>query len=343
MDELVGEGGMAKVYKAWDLDRGAYLAIKLLKEDLALDKMFLRRFKREAETLAQLGHPNIVRLYGLEQDGYQAFMLMDYVEGVTLKHQIFSADEGGMALDQIRDVTAALCSALGFAHKGGLVHCDLKPGNVMIKTDGTILLADFGIARMMDAATATMVGVGTPAYMAPEQVKGLDPVPQTDIYALGVMLFEMLTGGERPFSGEKANTTGTTSTKVRWEQVNLEPPSPREFNPDISPELEAVVLKCLAKDPRDRYQSPLELQNALELMLGKAENQESTLEPEKKERLGSNESARRCSACAKTIPPEQKVCPYCVGKQKDDQKQSLALEGKSIIKNLISRLLLTLT
>jgi len=112
-----------------------------------------------------------------------------------------------------------------------------------------------------------MVGLGTPAYMAPEQARGLDPLPQTDIYALGIVLFEMLTGGERPFTGEQSKTTGSTSEKVRWEQINLPPPSPKRWNPDISDELEAVVLKCLAKDPAERYASPLDLLNALELAL----------------------------------------------------------------------------
>lgn len=262
--EFIGCGGMAKVYKVWDNRRNTYLAMKLLHEDLALNKVFNRHFKREAQNLAQLQHPNIVRFYGVEQDGFKAFMLMNYVEGVTLKHKIFAADRSGMEIQEIRKVTRALCSALQFAHSEGLIHCDLKPGNVMINRHGTVLLADFGIARMTDAATDILVGVGTPAYMAPEQVKGLDPVPQTDIYALGVILYEMLTGGERPFTGIRANTTGTTSAKVRWEQINLEPPSPRKFNPGISPAVENVVLTCLAKDPHSRYRTPLELYNALE-------------------------------------------------------------------------------
>jgi len=265
VDSLLGRGGMAEVYKVWDHSRMTPLALKLLHEDLAMDKVFLRRFKREAETLAKLQHPHIVRFYGLGQDGLQAFMLMDFIEGITLKQKIFTSAQSGLPLEEIREVSRSICSALGYAHKEGLVHCDLKPGNVMLKPDGKVLLMDFGIARLTDAATATMVGAGTPAYMAPEQVKGLDPIPQMDIYALGVVLFEMLTGGERPFTGETATTTGSTSAKVRWEQVNAAPPSPREYNPAISVELEAVVLKCLEKDPRDRFQSALEIQNALEL------------------------------------------------------------------------------
>jgi serine/threonine protein kinase len=274
VDDFLGRGGMAEVYKVWDQHRASDLAMKMLHEDLAMDKIFLRRFRREAKNLSRLQHPYIVRFYGLEQDGLKAFMLMDYVEGISLKQEIFTSGPEGLPLDQVRNVAKSLTSALTFAHSEGLIHCDLKPGNVMIKPDGTVLLADFGIARLTDAATATMVGAGTPAYMAPEQIKGLNPVPQTDIYALGILLFEMLTGGERPFTGERATTTGTISARVRWEQVNMDPPSPREFTPEISPGLEKVVLTCLAKDPDDRYQTPLEVSNALELSLGDAKDQE---------------------------------------------------------------------
>ena len=134
----------------------------------------------------------------------------------------------------------------------------------MINANGTVLVSDFGIARMSESATATMVGAGTPAYMAPEQARGEDPTPQTDIYALGVVLFEMLTGGERPFTGESAQTTGSTSEKIRWEQMKLEPPSPRKYNPAISPQLEEIILRCLNKNPAARYSSTLELLVALD-------------------------------------------------------------------------------
>nr|MBC8503342.1 serine/threonine protein kinase [Chloroflexota bacterium] len=266
VNDFLGRGGMAEVYKVWDSKRMTFLAMKVLHEDLALDRVFMRRFQREAQTLAKLQHPNIVRFYGLEQDGRLAFMLLDFIEGETLKHKIFDAG-GPMPLGEIRDVLRSLCGALQFAHSEGLVHCDIKPGNIMIDQHGKVLLSDFGIARMADAATATMVGMGTPAYMAPEQARGLDPTPYSDIYALGIVLFEMLTGGERPFTGEQAQTTGSISEKVRWEQMHIESPSPSRWNPKISPELEAVVLKSLMKNPDERYQTPLDLVNALEIAL----------------------------------------------------------------------------
>jgi len=276
VETSLGRGGMAEVFKVWDNERATYLALKLLREDLAQDRVFLRRFQREAQTLAKLQHPNIVRSYGLERDGLLAFMLMDYVEGTSYRSEIFQLDGHPMPAQRIRDFMHPVCSALHYAHNQGMVHCDLKPGNVMIHKNGTVLVTDFGIARMTDAATATMVGLGTPAYMAPEQAHGLDPTPQTDIYALGVVLFEMLTGGERPFTGEQTTTSGSTSEKVRWEQMNLRAPSPRRWNADISLELEEVVAKCLDKEPEKRYESTLALLNALEVALPASEAMEDS-------------------------------------------------------------------
>ena len=272
VDKFLGRGGMAEVYKVWDQQRAVYLAMKVLHADLAEDRVFIRRFEREARTLAGLQHPNIVRFYGLEQEDILAFMLMDYVEGDSLRTLIFRLNGEALPVEQIRGIMHPVCSALHFAHHNGLVHCDVKPANIMLNRFGQVYISDFGIARMTETVTtATMVGMGTPAYMAPEQAKGLDPSPQTDIYALGIILYEMLTGGERPFSGGKAQTVGSTSEKVRWEQIKLQPPSPRVYNPKLSAELEAVVLRSLQKQPTERYQTALELLNALELALGDGE------------------------------------------------------------------------
>lgn len=264
--EYIGRGGMAEVYKVWDAQRIIHIAAKVLHKDMALDKIFLRRFKREADTLTKLQHPHIIRSYGLEQEGRLAFLLMDFVEGESLKELIFDADKP-LPVEQVRNILRPVAGALHYAHSMGFVHCDIKPANIMMDKYGEVRLADFGIARVTDAATATMIGAGTPAYMAPEQIKGQDPIPQTDIYALGIVLFEMLTGGERPFIGELAEITGSTSEKVRWEQMRLQPPSMKKWNPNISPELDALVQKCLQKDPKDRFQNPLDLLNAFERVI----------------------------------------------------------------------------
>lgn len=249
----LGRGGMADVYKVWDTQRSTHLALKLLRDDLAQDLVFMRRFKREAQNLAQLQHPNIVRFYGLEEDDLKAFILMEYVEGPTLREEIRRAGAGGMSLERIQQVMGDVCSALSYAHNKGLVHCDIKSGNVLIDKSGKAYLSDFGIARGVDAATSTMVGIGTPAYMAPELIKGLDPTPQTDIYALGILLYEMLTGGERPFTGERATITGTTAEKVRWEHLKLEACPVTEVNSFVNPYVVKIVKRCLQKDPSARF------------------------------------------------------------------------------------------
>lgn len=263
IEKSLGRGGMAEVYKVWDTQRGVALAMKVLREDLAEDIVFLRRFEREAKNLTRLQHPNIVRCYGLEQEGRTAFMLMDYIEGGTLRSEIFDA-HGPLALQRILEIMQPVCSALNYAHQMGMVHCDVKSANIMIHKNGTVYLGDFGIARGMDSATSTMVGIGTPAYMAPELIKGEDPTPQTDIYALGIVLYEMLTGGERPFTGERATITGTTVEKVRWEHLMLEPTPMSSFNPKISQELEKVVMRCLEKDQENRFHRVQDLLFSLE-------------------------------------------------------------------------------
>ncbi len=265
VESFLGKGGMAEVYKVWDMERNVHLAMKVLHADLAEDRVFLRRFKREAQTLATLQHPNIVRFYGLEQDDDLVFMLMDYVEGTTLRKEVFQA-KAALSLERIQEVMRSVCAALYYAHKSGFVHCDVKPANIMIHSNGIVYVSDFGISRMTEASTATMVGAGTPAYMSPEQIKGDDPTPQMDIYALGIVLFEMLTGGERPFTGENAKTTGTTSEKVRWEQLRIAAPPPSSYNPAITPSMDAIVLKCLDKTPANRYLSAMDLYGDLVTM-----------------------------------------------------------------------------
>ncbi len=262
IEEHIGRGGMAEVYRAYDLQRGVYLALKILREDLAEDIVFIRRFEREAKTLAVLQHPNIVRFYGFERsDGY-VYMLMEYIEGKTLR-KIISDRSVPMTESEVLEIINPVCKALNYAHQMGRVHCDVKSANILIQKDGHVYLSDFGIARGMDMATSTMVGIGTPAYMAPELIKGQDPTPQTDIYALGIMIYEMLTGGERPFTGERATITGTSAEKIRWEHLMLAPISPSQFNRDISSQMEYVILRCLSKDKNKRFPSTIALLDIL--------------------------------------------------------------------------------
>jgi serine/threonine protein kinase len=274
IEEPLGRGGMAEVYKAWDQERATYLALKVLRQDLSRDQIFLRRFQREAHTLGKLQHPNIVRFFGIETDDLIVFMLMDFINGNTLQDEIFRAKGKPLSPDFVGLVMQSVCSALHYAHRQGLVHCDIKPGNIMIDESGKVLLTDFGIARMTDAATVTMVGFGTPAYMAPELVRAQVPTPQSDIYSIGVLLYEMVTGGERPFTGQRAQTTGPTSEKVRWEQIHLQPPAPSDYNPTISQKLEAGILRCLDKDVSTRFSTVLGLYKDIKLALPENNNQQ---------------------------------------------------------------------
>ena len=310
VEAFLGKGGMAEVYKVWDSARSVYLAMKVLYSDLAEDKIFIRRFQREAETLAKLQHPNIVRFYGLERDGDLVYILMDYVEGTTLRKEIFRAKKP-FSPQRVLEIMQPICAALNFAHQSGFVHCDVKPANIMLHVNGEILLTDFGISRLTEAVTVTMVGAGTPAYMAPEQARGEDPEPQTDIYALGVVLFEMLTGGERPFTGERADATGSTSEKIRWEQMQLPPLSLKQHNPAIDPDLEKIVFKCLEKNKSKRFASSAKLLSSLHRTLD--------VQPEKK-----GESRRESKPVASPIPaPEQRVPSSSVASPPERRKWAM--------------------
>ena len=213
-------------------------------------------------------------------------LLMEYVEGTTLRKEIFETDTP-FSMERVLEVIQPVTAALHYAHQSGIVHCDVKPANIMLHKNGNILVADFGISRMSESATVTMAGAGTPAYMSPEQITGDMPTPQMDIYALGIILFELLTGGERPFTGEHAGFTATTAEKIRWEQRNREAPSPCKYNPSISPALEKVVLTCLQKDPSTRYKTAVDVYTILKKIsdvassppqerAGKIEKQQST-------------------------------------------------------------------
>jgi serine/threonine protein kinase len=267
IDALVGRGGMAEVYQAWDTWRNYHVAIKLMREDLAEDAEFVQRFKREATALAQLAHDNIVRFYSFEREDLLAFIVMDYIEGTTLRSEIARAG-GPLDLQRSLAIMESVCGALHYAHMEGVIHRDIKPGNIMIRPDGRVLVADFGIAKAADAATATTVMPGTPAYMSPEQCRSEVLDARTDVYSLGVVLYEML-AGQRPFVGDsEVPDTGSTREKIRWEQMNADPPSLQALNPVVSSELEATVFKAMAKEPDDRWPSALAFWHGIQQAAG---------------------------------------------------------------------------
>jgi serine/threonine protein kinase len=252
IERLLGRGGMADVYLAFDTQRQTDVAIKLIREDLADDADFIRRFSREAAALARLDHPNIVRFYAAEQDGVLNFIVMDYVAGSNLQRRISQAG-GPLPLSETTTLLHQIGPALHYAHTMGFIHRDIKPGNIMLREDGTALLSDFGAAKVLENSTLATLTVGTPAYMSPEQILGRDLQPQSDIYSFGIVLYEMLVG-RRPFTGDEQGLTGTgTLSRLREAHLRLDPPAPSELNPAIPPMLDGIVVKALAKDVDDRW------------------------------------------------------------------------------------------
>ncbi|MHB0877678.1 MAG: protein kinase domain-containing protein [Anaerolineae bacterium] len=261
LERLLGRGGMADVYLAFDLRRQVHIAVKLLREDLAEDPEFLQRFQREAEALARLDHPYIVRFYSFERQRPLAFIVMDYVPGTTLRTRLMEAG-GPLPAAEVTQVVRQIGSALQYAHNEGFIHRDIKPGNIMLRTDGTALLSDFGIARAMAAMTMTMAPLGTPAYMSPEQILGQEADPRTDVYCLGVVMYEMVTG-RRPFAGDSG--TGTMSAdRVRAEHLHAPPKDPRSLNPGLPTAAAQVILRALAKNPAQRWPNMTALVQAWE-------------------------------------------------------------------------------
>jgi serine/threonine protein kinase len=265
VDAFVGSGGMGVVYRIWDLKRNAALAMKVLHADLAEDHQGFRGFEREARALKKLAHPNIVPFYGLHRAGKLSFLLEGYIDGTSLKNILRRRKGHPIPIEEILPYLKALSASLGYAHVNGVVHCDVKPGNVMVDRGGSVFLTDFGIARHAESTTTTLGLAGSPAYMAPEQIRGEPVSPATDVYALGVMIFEMLTG-QRPFLGTENGTEsgGTTAgERIRYAHLHLPPPDIRSLNSNISAQMVQVVLKALEKDPADRFRSVQELFQAV--------------------------------------------------------------------------------
>jgi serine/threonine protein kinase len=258
--ERIGRGGMATVYKAYQPALERYVAIKVIHEQLAAgDEKFLKRFQREAKAVASLRHPNIVQVFDFGTEDDVAYMVMEYLEGTTLKAELKALAERDetIPLEEAQRIFQAVASAVEHAHRQGMVHRDIKPANVMLTAKGDVFLTDFGIAKIVGGTQYTATGAitGTPAYMSPEQGQGERGDERSDIYALGVMLYEVVTG-RVPFDAD-------TPLAVILKHISAPLPLPRQLNPAIPEMVEQVVLKALAKDPNDRYQTVAQMASAL--------------------------------------------------------------------------------
>ena len=254
--ELIGVGGMANVYHCYDTIDAREVAIKILKDEFLDNEDFIRRFKNESKAIAVLNHPNIVRVYDVSFGDMIQYIVMEYIDGITLKEYIDM--QGVLDWKETVHLTTQILKALQHAHENGIVHRDIKPHNIMLLQDGTIKVTDFGIARFSSNATRTMTeqAIGSVHYIAPEQARGEKTDGKTDIYSVGVMMYEMLTG-TLPFDGDSA-------VSVALMQLQAKPRRPREINPDIPEGLEEITMKAMQKNPDDRYLSAVEMLSDIE-------------------------------------------------------------------------------
>ena len=296
-----GHGSMGNVYKARDRETGETVALKLLKPEIASDQAMMDRFKNELLFARKITHKNVCRVYEFNRVAGIAYTSMEFVEGESLRSVLNRF--GGLPQRKATDLTRQICSGLKEAHAQGIVHRDLKPENVMIDAQGNVKIMDFGIARSMEAGTRlTGAMVGTPAYMAPEQAAGKPVDYRTDIYSLGLMLYEMFTGAPA-FSADN-------SIAVALKQIREEPPAPHEIEPNIPVAIERAILKCLEKDPARRFQSIAQLETGLR---SGATAMPPVRPPDSASRTNANRSStgllRAASAAAIPQPEPRRTSP----------------------------------
>jgi len=252
-----GSGGMAVIYKAQDLELSRIVAVKILRPSLTTDPTFLTRFKNEARSVANLQHPNIVTIYDVGSDGPTQFIVMEFVDGQDLKKIIKT--EGILTVDRALKLTIQICAGIGFAHRAGLVHADVKPQNILVTRGDIVKVTDFGIAQAFSDTQPPekqQVVWGSPHYFAPEQAKGEKPTPASDVYSIGIVMFEMLTG-RLPYMGGDQQQLALAHIRDRVPMVT-------EFNPSVPDALAQIVYKVMSKEPVNRYRTADQLGHVLE-------------------------------------------------------------------------------
>lgn len=256
LEEVLGSGGMAVVYQARDLMLERRVAVKVLRRDYSKDPAFREPFRQEALAAANLSHPNIVMVHDFGLDEDHLFTVMEYVPGTDLKSLL--KQRGRFSIEETLALLIQACAGVGYAHRAGLVHCDIKPQNMLITPDWRLKVTDFGIARALASIQPdekVEVVWGSPHYFSPEQASGLAPSPASDVYSLGVVMYEMLTG-VLPFSASSA-------TELARMHREVPPTAPRQLNPKIPPDLESILLKVLSKEPSSRYRTADQLGRVL--------------------------------------------------------------------------------
>jgi serine/threonine-protein kinase len=291
LEQTLGTGGMAIVYKAKDLMLERYVAVKALREDFSQDVAFRERFRQEAKAAANLSHPNIVTVHDFGLDQKHLFIVMEYMPGTDLKTLIKQKER--FSVSEALELMIQACSGVGYAHRAGLVHCDIKPHNMLVTPEGRLKVTDFGIARALSTISPderSEVVWGSPHYFSPEQASGLPPSPASDVYSLGVILYEMLTG-RLPF------IASDSAELARMHREDL-PVAPRYFNTSIPAKLEEIILKVLSKEPSARYRTADQLGR---LLMGLYETERSVPFPnEKLQQLPKLEQVR-----PKPVPAEE--------------------------------------
>ena len=264
LEEIIGTGGMSVVYRAWDLKYDREVAVKVLRSELITDEDFIRRFNHEAQAASQLSHPNIIGMLDVGQDGETRYLVMEYVRGVTLKELI--RQTGRIRPQRAVQIALRILSAIGHAHENGIVHRDIKPQNIIMDPDAGVKVGDFGIARVTTggvSATGEQL-LGSVHYFSPEQAEGGEADEKSDLYSVGVVLYEMVTG-QVPFDGQSAE-------EIASRHLHDDPVNPSELNPEVTRGLSEVILKALSKRPEDRYQSAeemtVDLRRALKMPTG---------------------------------------------------------------------------
>ena len=305
----IGEGGMANVYLAHDLILDRDVAIKVLRGDLAGDEKFVRRFQREALAASSLSHPNIVEMYDVGEDNGSYYIVMEYINGKTLKQLI--KKRGALSLSETVDIMLQLTDGVDHAHASYIIHRDLKPQNIMIQDNGEVKITDFGIAMALNNTQLTQTNsvMGSVHYLPPEQASGKGATVKSDIYSLGIMLFELLTGN-LPFRGDNA-------VEIAFKQIKDDIPSVREINPEIPQSLENVVLKATAKNPKNRYASAKEMHDDLETVLSPSRSEE--------QRIGFKYPEHEGDIDKKDLLPEDKETIKEEDPTDDDSKTNIIL------------------